>query len=105
MTQSENWKAILDGKTLVNPFGKEVSLASDGTARTDGDIHKTMWNLESYTWKIKQDEPTYYYRYERLDDGMIAQTSLYSDEYAKEYKYTEENGWRKILSSKRTWDD
>ena len=50
-------------------------------------------------------EPVYYYQYEKkYDIGTIeVSTAYYPDDKAIGYKYTEENGWFKIESSKREW--
>lgn len=49
-------------------------------------------------------EPEYYYKYERLtDDDFIVTSSYVTVKVAEQCEYTEENGWYKIESSKRTW--
>jgi len=49
--------------------------------------------------------PIAYYRWERLSSkGKILVSNLVSDKYAERHKY-KKDGWIKIESSKRTWDD
>jgi hypothetical protein len=62
-----------------------------------------LWGL-NIKYRIKK-EPLYFYQWEKLSNcGRHINVSAYvADEYAKEYKY-EETGWRKVESSKRTWE-
>ena len=50
-------------------------------------------------------EPTYYYLWEKLTrNGSILTSSHITDKYAEKHNF-ENSGWRKIESSKRTWED
>ena len=58
----------------------------------------TVWEDYNYT------EPTYYYRWEKLEDeNSILTTPHVTDKFAKGMQYSE-LGWRRIESSKRTWE-
>ena len=50
-------------------------------------------------------EPTYYYQWEiLLSTGKVKVSDFMTNKYAEKFKY-EKDGWRKIESSKRTWED
>ena len=64
-TQEECWKALLDGKTLVNINNREVKLR-DGQARTEeGDTAQFTFPK---IWSIKE-EPKMYCRFKRIDES------------------------------------
>jgi len=62
------------------------------------------WHLEN-RYRIKE-KSIYYYQWEKLTgNGNTIETLGYAtDEYAEDYNYTGK-GWRKIETSKRTWND
>ena len=66
------------------------------------------WVSHTYekTWEdYDYVETISYYRWERLSSkGKILVSDFMTDKYAEEFKY-EKEGWRKIESSKRTWED
>ena len=67
------------------------------------DIRKSIKSGSKY--RIKPSEPTYYYYvWERLKYGAISTSESVSDECAEDRGYPTE-GWRKIISSKRAWDE
>ena len=57
-------------------------------------------------YRIKTDEPTYYYQWEKLYPKRRIVTSEHlTDETADCDGYKVSEGWRRIDSSKRTWED
>ena len=91
-------KAYADGKTIECRVGiyKWQKLTNP------------YWDFKSEEYRVKPDEPTYYYQWERLDmnnDSVIIVSSIYlTDLEAVNLKYAEQ-GWRRIDSSKRTWEE
>ena len=63
-------------------------------------------HTDTKTWEdYDYTEPTYYYRWEKLyPDGRIGISDLVTDEHANTCNY-EKYGWRRVESSKRTWED
>ena len=58
------------------------------------------------TWEdCDYKEPTYYYKWEKLQtNDLILTSNLVTDKYAEKHNFKAE-GWVKIESSKRTWDN
>ena len=75
MTQSECWKAINNGKKLINRNTRAIIwLSEDGYARENGTGNK--WNLESPSrWRI-YEEPVLYYRWKRLSEDELVYYSV-----------------------------
>ncbi len=89
-------KAEIDGKTIeYNSIGGEWY-----------STHKKLnWNYPITDYRIKPDEPIYYWEWEIKEKDGIIRTSLFmTDNYVSETRFVE-NGWRKVESSKRTWED
>jgi len=64
--------------------------------------HSDYVSAFKYARPLKKE--VYYYQYEKLyASGYISETVSITEEHAKDKGYTEENGWYKIESSKRTW--
>ena len=59
---------------------------------------------QSICYRVAEEEPTYYYKWEKLGDRCIVVSAFITDEYAKDENF-EEEGYRKIESSKRTWEE
>ena len=74
--------------------------------KTTSTVKELRHNIvDGLKYRIKSDEPTYYYQWEvKSLDGSIVISSFVTDSYAENYKYKEE-GYRKIISSKRIWED
>ena len=88
-------KASADGKIIQYKHGSEWS-----------DTLTDSWEItiDTSRYRIKPDEPTYYYKWERLNnDGSISLSAYASDEYSEKYDF-KLNGYIRIDSSKRTWD-
>ena len=69
------------------------------------DMSNSTFSLGAKYYRVKPDEPTYYWRWERLsNDGVIGLTDYITDEYAENNRIVEQ-GYRKIESSKRTWEE
>jgi hypothetical protein len=67
-------------------------------------INIPAWDINNES-KAKE-EPTYYYQWEAVSKyrECIILSQYVTDEYAEEHDYVKD-GWRKIESSKRTWDE
>ena len=88
-------KAQIDGKTIE----RRISIDSPFHIV---DIEKcTMTYIDNY--RIKK-EPAYYYRWERLTAKRIQESGLIKENSNLESKLIS-SGWRRIESSRRTWDD
>ena len=73
------------------------------TCATVGGIKKHI--LKGHKYRIKPDELIYYWQWEKLKtDGEITLSNHLSDKHAKSLGY-ESDGWRKIMSSKRVWNE
>ena len=93
-------KAQTDGKIIQT----SDELTAGGVQWSDIPNFFPMYKYPVDTFRIKPDEPIYYYQWEILssDKQRIITSHHITDEYAEiEYKH---EGWRKIESSKRTWD-
>ena len=57
-------------------------------------------------YRIKSDEPLYYYQWEKMlsHGAVITVTEYVLDDYAEKNGY-KKDGWRKIENSRRTWDE
>jgi len=68
-------------------------------------IANPAWNtFEQYRVKPEVVAPIYYYQWERLmSQDWISCTNYVTDKEAERCNYTED-GYRKIISSKRIWD-
>ena len=90
-------KAQTDGKQLQ----RRISVCAKFE---DADIENASPMYVS-NWRIKPDV-TYYYQWEKINtnnDSIMTSQSI-TDERAKETEYSE-GGWRRIDSSKRTWEE
>ena len=89
-------KAQADGKTIeYKPIKGEWEY-----------LEYPEWNKAPQTYRIKTDEPTYYYQWEKLyPEGRIITSEYLTDETADYDGYKVSEGWRRIESSKRTWED
>ncbi len=124
------WKKFnnLDKEWLIahNPFSESdtIYIVDDGYAKLrkaqiDGKAieyyHHHIW-VEALTdawniatdiskYRIKPDEPIYYYKWETCIKNIIIKTSdSVTDNEATKRGYHRDPNWRKIESSKRTWD-
>ena len=65
---------------------------------------RTSIGAVGHKYRIKPED-VYYYIWEKLKmDGGISISNPISDNHAESFGYTSD-GWRKIESSKRTWND
>ena len=97
-------KAYVDGETIE--YTMDSTSWTKSTICNIFDFGKKVYTpLGVNYYRIKPDEQTYYYQWERLEmnDNRLVISSYYlTDSEAVTLKY-EEKGWRKIESSKREW--
>ena len=71
-------------------------------------LSNPSWNSKIESYRIKPDV-TYYYQWEKQTPSQYGKEITISthmdDEVAKGYGYTIESEWRRIDSSKRTWEE
>ena len=99
---------------VVEFTGKTEGVIVKDTERTREFNHTIGCRLDTWiphtdtnAWEdyAYEEEPIYYYRWEKLyRDGRINTSDLVTDEHANICNY-KRDGWRKIESSKRTWED
>ena len=101
-----------DNQYIVNDGWAELRKAeADGKiieARLTPDIwseHDLNESFRPSYYRVKPDEPTYYYQWEKLyPEGRIITSEYLTDERADYDGYQVGDGWRRIESSKRTWE-
>ena len=91
--------------------GRPIQVYNYSSLKWETPTHELQFDVDLAFYRLepKEDhdyiEPIAYYRWERLSSkGEILMSNLISDKYAEENGY-KEDGWIKIESSKRTWDD
>ena len=85
--------------------GKEIECRLDEKDTWDI-VKKPIFGIHC-EYRVKSLEPVYFYQWEKLFDEnqIIISNGFITDERAKNSGITKEQGWRKIESSRRTWDD
>ncbi len=94
-------KAQIDGRNIEVYQGEWYDISKCNAAAQNF----RLTPADKY-YRVKDDDPVYYWQWEKLDreDGCIMVTSPYTDERANYHGYQVNDGWRKIESSKRTWN-
>jgi len=106
MTQAELWEKAINGKELIHKPTKDIyKLAPNGTIRLGGDIDNCSTNLViPDDWKILE-APEYYYQWEKQEtEGLITITQFFMTDSKANLKGFIRDGWRRMESSKRTWE-
>ncbi len=99
-------KMFTDGKSIEAKilWGNKDDKWSEYTTDDSGNING-FYNGTKMIFRIKPDEPVYYWEWELKEkDGIIRKSIFMTDKYVSGTRFVE-NGWRKVKSSKRTWEE
>ena len=92
-------KAQADGKTI-----ERLNISNVWVECNNCKFTENIFN-GAHSYRIKTDEPTYYYQWERLEmnNKRIVTSPFYVSDFEATQLSYEDKGWRKIESSKREW--